>query len=211
MKCMKLVLITGHSCSGKTTAAKMITKFLPNCVVIHGDSFLRDAIRHYAKEYKQMFGIDAEAGVPGLGLGLPALDVLERNPNVSIAEYRKIMDMYSAFVDGRIQTAIEEIRTQCPDYLVIEYVFLPKFDIWKRADARVLVSNTKEQRAQGITLRDCQRGRGYSEELHNKREAAFGDVVDNATDLDFAILNTYDADYEETVKWLAERIVQFTG
>lgn len=203
---MKIICIAGHSCSGKSTALEFLRRFLPNSKTVSGDSFWLESLVHFAKEFEQIFGIPLDREKPGA-----SLIRVECDPHTTTEKYRELFHLRAAFVEKQINKEINKAKEQGKDYIIVEYVLLPVLDVWKSADFRIMVTSKKSVRAEQLLVRFAKYGNPEdgARRSHNLREIVFGEVVDNAVDVDFVVQNNYDKTFERDLEKVCRKIIHF--
>lgn len=199
---MKIICISGYCCSGKSTAIEIMAHCLPNSAIVSGDDFLIAAILKHRKEFEEIYKtpLDIE--------NLPECITHATNDasDKCIKTYRRFCNIFLPFIESKIENAVEENKKQGRDFIIVDYVSLPSFKIWKYASCRVMIVSDKKLRAKKYRERAMTKHGSYNENWHNLRENVFVEVIENASDIDFLIENKYNEDFEKNLINICQKI-----
>ena len=182
---MKLILITGKSGSGKTFIAEKIA------TILNAKHINLDEISHKTLEMENVksfvmseFSIDVfdESGnIDRKNLGKKAFlnpESLQKLNNISEKEMEKLID--------------SEIKNCKQNYLILDYLLLPKMKYFKSATLKILVTSDIQNRKERIIKRD-----NISEEYFSVREQ--NSIEFNKKDYDIVIENNEKIDFEKLI------------
>ena len=91
------------------------------------------------------------------------------------------------------------------NFILIEYVTLPAFKIWKQADFKSMITSNQELRNQKIRERTFKK-RG-EDEFALLREKAFDRFIEKVNDANVIIKNEYNNLFEKNLKELYKKII----
>jgi len=200
---MKLICVAGHSGAGKTTLIKSLTGKLSGAKTITCDKFMFESVSHYRSQFEEMFNFavdDADC----------ANSFRRGTKNIAPIKLGTYFKLIVPYVESRIMDVINEMQNQNTEYLFIDWLALPYFNIWGRSDYRVLVHSPEALRADNLKGRLL--NEGYSlddamEQVHLRYPAVL-DVIENANPrADFTVHNKYDKSLLEE----AEQILKSIG
>jgi len=202
---MKIICITGYRGSGKTTAIKIMANNLSNSAIIRGNIFLVYSLLKHTKEFEKIFKIPFDKENPYdciISAGNnDSVDNIERN--------RQFFKYIFPFIETEIEKAINEQKSRGREFILVEYVSLPIFKIWKQADYRVMIVSNKEQRGIKMCERMITMNESFKEEgWHNLSEKLFEDIIENAENIDFTVENRYNENYEKDLIHLCQKIAK---
>lgn len=202
---MKIICISGHCCSGKTTAVGTIAKHLANTGIIRGDDYLIPALINHAKEFERFgFCLDKE------NIGNCLLQA-ENDSQTTKEIYQEFWCIIASCIENEIEQEVAKFKKQSKNYVVVEYVMLPILKIWKHADYRVIITTDKEKRFMQSCIRFT-KGTGLPAERmfksHNLKEVVFGSIVENAVNVDFSITNNYDSQFDKELANFCKHIAE---
>ena len=183
---MKLIIITGKSGSGKTFVAKKLA------LELNATHINLDEISHQTLTLKKIkdfvlseFGqdvFDEFGNIDRKKLGAKAFvnnESLQKLNDKSEKEMEKIID--------------EKIGSCKDNFLILDYLLLPKMKYFKTADIKILVTSTSQNRKNRIVKRD-----NISEEYFNIREQNTIDFNEN--DYNIIIENNENIDFSKLIK-----------
>ena len=189
---MKIICVSGEFCSGKTTAIDIMANHLPNSAIIHGDNFLNDALINHEKEFKEIYNV-------ALDLTNPTASLRAVNNNLtseSIKTYIEFCNIFMPYIENKIEKIVAENREQGKNFVIVEYVSLPSFKIWESADFRIMIVPNQVIRKTKLYERTIAK-REYNEDYEYIRKSAFKEIIENAKNIDFNIINYFDENFEK--------------
>jgi dephospho-CoA kinase len=198
---MKTVCISGQFGSGKSTAADIIEKYLPNSAIIHSDSFWVEALKKHKKEFRKIFNFQLDIKHPTDSIRQAA----HSDPIESLKKSRKFNDVILPYIESEIEKKVAKNKKLGKKFVIIEYISLPSFDIWKRADCRILIVPNEEIHFKKLYQREITK-RDYDEEFESTRQKTFAGVIKNAKNIDFTIKNDYDKNFEKDLIRVCEQL-----
>jgi dephospho-CoA kinase len=194
----RVVLIDGHSASGKSTIADIMAEKL-KCSVIHGDEFLYNAILKMPDELKEVFGRYPDYEKAGFGCIF-----FEDQPR-TIKEERGLFEVTRSEVEKQFESAVEQ---QTADIAILEYITSNKFSrLWQNADHRIMVKSNPKLREQILMRRLKEEKYTTQIDMTSIREKAFDPLLANAENVDFNIENFYDEKIHSRVAEVCRAII----
>ena len=200
---MKIICLTGHCGTGKTTAIKIMEKQLPNSVVVRGDKFWIDAILKYQNEFEEIYHVPLDINKP-----YECLINLSNDSKIESKEkFLKFFCSFVSFIEKNIEEKIVEYKKNEIEFILVEYVTLSMFKIWKQADFRIKITSNQEKRFVKIAERTLEkRGTNNEDEFAKLRENVFARFIDNIDDVDVVIHNDYNNEFEKELINLCSKI-----
>ena len=200
---MKIICITGHCGTGKTTAIKIMEKQLPNSAVVRGDKYWIDAILKHQNEFEEIYHIPLDMNKP-----YECLINVSNDSNIENKEkFLKFFCSFAPFIEKNIEEKILECQKSAKDFILVEYVTLPMFQIWKKADFRIMITSNREKRHIKIAERTLEkRGTNNEDEFAKLRENVFARFIENINDVDITIYNKYNNEFAKELIELCDKI-----
>jgi len=197
----KIVAVTGHSGCGKSTVAKMLTEKLPNAKLLLLDLPFIAAPLKFAKEFEEIFKMPLDVN--------DHINCLRLAMDSSSEALRNYMELIRPFLDEEVEKELVNLKADDGvDFIIIEYISLPKLLVWRKADYRIMVDAPREER----NTRLYERERDDTISIHSNpkcgeiREEAVKDFMATAHDVSYMIYNCYDDHLEKEVQYLCEKI-----
>jgi uridine kinase len=203
---MKVICITGQFGSGKTTAVGIMARCLPNSAAIYGDGFLVAALLQHQKEFEEIYQMPLDEDHPTASLRAANDKASPEN----IAVYRRFCEIFMPSIENEIEKAVAAERRQGKSFVVVEYVGLASFAIWRRADYRVVIKTDDKLRAANLYRRDVAK-RSYNEGFERLREKVFAEIIRKASGVDFIVENNFDEVFEKDLSGLCQAIEKGDG
>ena len=173
---MKIIGITGKSGSGKSTFASLLSKKL-NCQHIDVDK-----IAHTVLLQPEI--IDKLCNIFGTEI-LDNYGSINRKKMGSIVFVDKNkMEILENLTYGYMQKYIDTILSQDNEFIILEYILLPRTKYWNNCDFRILIKSNDIQRKIKIIERD-----NISEDYFNKRDSA--SIDHSLFEFDYIFENDY--------------------
>jgi len=200
---MKIICLTGYSGSGKSKATDLFVENLPNATSIKGSVFLRNSAPLFPKEFEEIFEIPLDVNHPE--------DSLREGVNKSAFQHRAYMDVIASYMENEIENTIKTATEKGFGFLVIDWIELPKMEVWKRADYRIMVDAPDKIRTAHLINRG---GRSenvkkfYSENTSIIRKETFKGVLCSAKLVDYLIYNEYDEHLSNEIQYLCDKIIK---
>lgn len=198
---MKIICVSGQFCSGKTTAIDIMAQNLPNSAIVHGDNYLTDALLNHQKEFEEIYQVNLDLMNPTASLR--SVNNIATTENIKT--YIQFCNIFVPDIEKDIEKAVVENKKQGKEFIVVEYVSLPSFNIWKYADFRIMIVPNMEIRKKKLYERTIAK-REYNEDFELIRESAFKDIIENAKNIDFVIENNFDENFENDLIHLCQEI-----
>ena len=199
---MKLICISGQFCSGKTMAVEILAEYLPNSAIVHGDDYFVDALLKHKNEFEEVYGASLDLEKPTASLR----SVNDNFNDESVKTYIRFCNIFMPYIESKIEKAVIKNKEQGKDFIIVEYVSLPKFKMWESADFRIMISPNKQVREAKLYERTIAK-REYNTGYELIRENAFEDIIRSANNIDFVINNNYDENFKKDLIYLSEKII----
>ena len=200
---MKVICLTGYSGSGKSKATDLFVENLPNATVIKGSDFLRTSAPHFPKEFEEIFEMPLDAINPE--------DSLREGVNKSTRQHRAYMDVIASYMETQIKNAMNDARNKGFNFLIIDWIELPKMDVWKTANYRIMVDAPDDIRTNRLLNRDGRSEKAkkfYSEKTSVIRRETFNEVLQNAKPVDYLMYNGYNEHLLGEIQYLCQKIIK---
>jgi uridine kinase len=199
---MKTICIAGHCCSGKTTAIGLMAQHLPNSIAVRSENLLAAALLNHRKEFEKFYGIPLNIENPYESYR----HVLNNASVENVKIYCQFLDVLAPFLENKMEEAVGEKRYG-KDFILVEYVMVPIFKMWRYADCRVMITSSKELRETKWRERAIAKGSYNENDFHHYvREAALTEITTNASNIDVTIENKYDENFEKDLVWLCQNL-----
>jgi len=197
---MKLICVAGHSGAGKTTLIKSLIRRLPEAKTITCDKFMFESVSHYRTQFEEMFNFSVDETDCANSFRRGTKNIAP----VKLGAYFKLIVPY---VERRIIDVIGEMKKQGTNYLFIDWLALPYFNLWASSDYRILVHSPEALRADNLKGRLLNEGYSLDDAMEQVklRYPAVLDVIENANPrADFTVHNKYD----KSLRGEAEQILK---
>ena len=189
---MKTVCIAGHCGSGKTTAIKIMEKHLPNSAVIRGDTFFTSNLRKYGKIFEEIYKAPMDMENP-----LNSFEFVHTEATgAGIENYLRFFNAFAPSLENEIENAISE-KKHGKDFVLVEYVTLPIFKVWKYADCRIMIVSNKNVRSEKLSERAALHNSTVNDVFTFVRETALSGLIENVSNVDFTVDNNYNEEFEK--------------
>jgi len=200
---MKIICVAGQVCAGKTTTTDIIARQLPNSAIVRGDNFLKSAFINHKDDFEEIYNVPFDIDRPYESFEQIRYDISAESVN----KYRQYCNAFRPYIEQEILKEVDENRKQAKDFVVIDYIALSVFEIWKLADYRIMIVSNNELRLPKLYQRTIDKGNEYNEDFVLMREKAVADVIENATGIDLLIENKYDGNIEKELLCLYRKIM----
>jgi guanylate kinase len=185
---MDIICIAGYSGGGKTTAARLMQRHLPNAYDI--------------RSYQGLFQIKNPKELENV-YGMPVETDDERQYFIKLSktypnDEEKFLELIYPYVEKNYRAAMIDVeKTLNPDYVILEWITLPQFSFWNEALCRIIVRPTDwEKLFEHIAVRHGQESDRKSTE---ERRLVVKDTIENAPDVTHWIMNNYDEKFEQDI------------
>jgi dephospho-CoA kinase len=185
---MKIICISGHCGSGKSEVAKIFAKKLPNSTLISADEFMFRWMGENPQQFKEAFGISQE---------IKDQDeyMCQARDKMNAEHFIAFIRACSNFVGEEIEKTLNNIKVSKYLFAIIEWLGLPQFKVWERADYNIIVNAEYELRKQRLRNRTKKEGGGYRKNPAEVRTPVVENILQNPIRIDFTINNNYN-EYE---------------
>jgi dephospho-CoA kinase len=200
---MKIICITGHSGSGKSTITKSLAgelvKRKKKASWVHGDmlyEFALDLIPEVKKEFDEAIAQSLREYGDGPKSYRQEIDDIFAN---DILQEK----VFGSFYETLLETAIMQAEQGGLDFLVIESSTLSKNAVWNRANYRIMIDTPRNARHNKVSKRD--------DDISIKHWGSILDLlhdgsIKNAV-VDYTLMHNYDkAKLQKQIEKLADKI-----
>jgi len=201
---MKLICIAGNCGSGKTTAIDIMAQNLPNSVSVRGDLYLKDALLNNTKEFEDIYNVPLDSKQPFRSFMSVSVGA---STAIKIEKYIRMFNAFKPFIENEIEKAIKEHKNQDKDFILVEYVALPSYKTWKKADYRAIITSEKELRIKKMKERMISKYDKNEEKFTLLSETALTIFTEKADNIDFIIQNKYNENFEKDLIECCQKIV----
>jgi len=127
---MKTLGVTGHSGSGKSTFARLLSDSLLGSKLIRADDLMYESILYYRHVFERIFGLTVSEN--------SITTFRQAGIEAGVREWHEYLKMILPYMDYRINNVIRDTEASL-NYIVIEWFHLPLTRIWQSLDCRVLI------------------------------------------------------------------------
>jgi len=203
-----IICITGVSGSGKTTMIKLMNKYLPVSYIITKDNEMIKIQNpdEFEKKYGVLVNTDNVLDYfHEVAVSTTKIDVA--NAFTDIVTEKIFLNLVAVFLEKKYEEKLANIlRETQPQYIILEWVSLPIFKIWNKANYRIIVKPANwdllvehvKKRGNIITV---------TPDIAKTRYLATMEMIDNAVNITYEVINNYDYKYEQVIKNLCNEIV----
>ena len=199
----KIICIGGYSGSGKSTAIGHMRRYMSNTAFITSRGDIRTI--HDPQKLEEEFGIPVDTNhifdyfkkVICLNAGIDELSFYEN------LTYQKMFSkLISDYIEKQYEQACSEIlRSDTPDFIIMEWSTIPSFKIWMSSDYRVMIQPINmELLYSNLIRRSYQNRRKLTLDAAKMRNLSIMDIVENANNVTIQLINDYSSAYEQAVK-----------
>lgn len=186
---MKIIGITGKQGSGKTTFSSLLSQKL-NCQHIDIDK-----ISHKALTQPEI--IDALYNEFGSEILNNDKSINRKNLGSIVFAQKDKMKILEDLTYDYIQKCLDNILLQNNDFIILDYILLPRTKYWNKCDFKILVKSNDIQRKKQVLKRD-----NISEEYFSKRDLS----CPNYSNINFDYI--FENDYKnQTINKIFEKLV----
>jgi len=196
---MKIICISGYSGGGKSTMLNIMEKNLPNSFAIRVEEEMLKIFN--TKEAENFFGFPANND--------NILVYLYKVANLNdLNGERTFFDLSKPYIEKKIIEMINSISFKNqPDFIIIDWIALPLFDIWNQANFRIIVepADFLEHMKRTISRNNSV---PVNRQVVEKRISAFKDVLSCIDNTNYYIVkNYYNEEYELEIKDICIKLV----
>ena len=129
---MKVIGVTGHSGSGKSTFAQLLSDTLVGSRFIRTDDLMYDSIRHYQRDFERIFGLSVseKTGI---------MTFRQAGIEAGVCEWQEYLSVILPYMNSRINDVASDTSSPS-NYIVVEWFHLPFTQAWNYSDCRILIS-----------------------------------------------------------------------
>ena len=204
----KIIIIAGHSGSGKSTVAVHLTTFLPNSKIICYDQFMYKAIISNPEIFEKLFDvpIDTDCGHSYM------IKVINEG-KMTFINHRIFCETVLPYVESEATVELEKIKREHKyDFIITEWGGSSSFKkLWKNACFRIHVKPASDEMHEFMLAKRSDR-EGANEQAKEEariRRDSIRHLIDYAQNVDFTIINSYDQSLFEDIKECAYIIKDF--
>lgn len=201
---MKLICMAGDCGSGKTTAIDIMAQNLPNSVIVRGDLYLKDALLNSTKEFEDIYNVPLDRKQPFRSF--MSVSVSDSTA-INIKNYIRMFNAFIPFIENEIEKAIKEYKNKDKDFILVEYVALPSYKTWKKADYRAMITSENELRINKLKERMISKYDKNEEKFTLLSETALTLFTERADNVDFIIKNKYNENFRNDLIECCQKIV----
>lgn len=207
---MKTICITGHSGSGKSTITKLLKENLPNLTIItKDDSTTRISMCTNFKEIDNVPIKTDDIMDYCRRVAMARTGVSYDASFTDIPTTKIFLDLVSKFFEDRFAEKLDKVQKEGKsDFVVLDWIYTPKFKIWDEADSRIIVKPSNWKLLEkNITKRSQNNNHFVTPEVAQTRYLSAEDVVSNAPNIINEFINSYDARYENEIDQYCKKIL----
>ena len=136
-----IIGISGGSGVGKSTLSRRIAEILPNSILINGDIFMHARSNELENKILANIGVQKEEGVFSY--------------NYYLSSFENTKTWAKTIEDAVISDILEDIkkRGEGKDYIIIDWVFLPLCEWFKKCDETICVVSNYDIRYKRLSKR----------------------------------------------------------
>jgi energy-coupling factor transporter ATP-binding protein EcfA2 len=207
----KIICITGYSGSGKSTMIKFMQKYLPNSHFIYrdGNKEMKKIKNH--EEFEKRYGLPVntdDALKYFMEVAISVTNTDSANVYADVAVNKKYLELVAAYFEIKFEEELADILIKTvPQFVILDWISLPVFKIWNKADYRIMVRPVKWD----SLLENVGRREGafpVTPDVVKARYLATKEIIDNAENITHVVLNNYDDEYEQKIKDLCAELVK---
>ena len=202
----KIICISGYSGSGKTTMMRLMQKYLPDSYYITKDEEMTRI--QNPKELENIYGITVNTDNVIDYFREVAVSITNTaNAYTDIATDKKYLELIAIYFEEKYNERFTEILSnKAPQFIILEWISIPQFKIWKKADYRIMVKPAKwELLAENLEKRENRIP--VTPEITKARYLSNKEIIESAEDITHEIINNYDDEYEQAIRNLCNEIV----
>lgn len=199
---MKLICIAGDCGSGKTTAIDIMAQNLPNSVMVRGDLYLKDALLNNTKEFEDIYNVPLDRKQPFQSFMSVSVSA---STAINVKNYIRMFNAFIPFIENEIEKAIKENKDK--DFILVEYVALPSYKTWEKADYRAIITSENELRINKLKERMISKYDKNEEKFTLLSETALTLFTERADNVGFIIKNKYNKNFKNDLIKCCQKIV----
>jgi energy-coupling factor transporter ATP-binding protein EcfA2 len=199
----KIICITGYSGSGKTTMIKLMQEYLPNSHSIYRDGNKEMLKIQNPEEFEKKYGVPVNTN-----------DVIEyfrevasfvtntdfANADTDVAFVKKYLELVTIYFEIKYEEILADILTKTtPQFVILDWLTLPLFKIWNKADYRIMVKPAKwDLLVENVRKRES--AYPVTSDIAKARYLATREIIEGAENITHVVLNHFDDEYEQIIK-----------